>query len=535
MMTIVGLALLAFAEPPAAALSPRELAPGVFVLGSSQQFGAANLGWVVLEDRVILIGVPHPRRIPQLLEHVAQALSKPIAAAIVMQVRPDDVESALALARKGIDVMVQKDGAEVLRAAFERAPTTDNPAARGHIREFADRLEMGAGRLKIEVLSQGPVSGPGVVAVYLPQPQVLFAGALCVHGPRAELPGTDTLRWLSALGNLERLPCRTVVPGRGSVGDASLLDREQRFLRELRRQVGHQIAQARPLEDIVKEVKITPGYLVWMPYDQPIREDVEHVYRELTVPLAPFGASGHPPADPAPKALVLIGDSPHDPDHIEAGLRRALGRAGIVPYVAVDTRALSAENLKQVRLLVMLRDGAIWPNGREKPAVTWMTPEQEQAVVNFVERGGGFLALHNSTALYPEGGPFQKLIGGVYKGHGPLERFRVSVLDRPRTRSPEAWTTSRSPTSNIRRAPGPPACSPSARKPVRRGDSGGGGMGPPGRPRPGLLSGQRPHPRGPGSSRVSEARPECRPLVPYRPPGLTWKSSSLRAWPATSA
>src|SRR3974377_524373 len=65
------------------------------------------------------------------------------------------------------------------------------------------------------------------------------SGALCVHGPRAEPPGTDTLLWLSALSSVQRLPCRTVVPGRGSVGDASLLDREKRFLRELRRPGGH--------------------------------------------------------------------------------------------------------------------------------------------------------------------------------------------------------------------------------------------------------------------------------------------------------
>ena len=32
-------------------------------------------------------------------------------------------------------------------------------------------------------------------------------------------------------------------------------------------------------------------------------------------------------------------------------------------------------------------------------------------------------------ALYPEGGPFLRLIGGTFNGHGPLERFRVIVLD----------------------------------------------------------------------------------------------------------
>ena len=104
-------------------------------------------------------------------------------------------------------------------------------------------------------------------------------------------------------------------------------------------------------------------------------------------------------------------------------------QAGVSPFFAVDTRALTAANLEAVRLLVILRDGASWPGGAAKLKV-WMTWEQENAVVNFVERGGGFLALHNATALYPEGGTYLRLVGGTYTTHGPLERFRVNVLDR---------------------------------------------------------------------------------------------------------
>ena len=58
-----------------------------------------------------------------------------------------------------------------------------------------------------------------------------------------------------------------------------------------------------------------------------------------------------------------------------------------------------------------------------------MTPDQERAIVDFVEGGGGLLALHNATGLYPEGGPYLNLLGGTYDGHGPLERFRVMVTD----------------------------------------------------------------------------------------------------------
>src|SRR5262249_158476 len=62
--------------------------------------------------------------------------------------------------------------------------------------------------------------------------------------------------------------------------------------------------------------------------------------------------------------------------------------------------------------------------------------------VAFVEGGGGLLNLHNAMGLYPEGGPYLKLVGGKYTGHGPLERFRVEVVDarHPVTRGVEDFS-----------------------------------------------------------------------------------------------
>jgi type 1 glutamine amidotransferase len=107
-------------------------------------------------------------------------------------------------------------------------------------------------------------------------------------------------------------------------------------------------------------------------------------------------------------------------------------------------------------LFVILRDGRQLPRtvpGRPDLRVlddplhgtirTWMTLEQEQAVVNFVEKGGSFLNLHNSLGLYPPDGPYLKLVGGRYIGHGPYERFRIEVADRahPITQGVTDFTT----------------------------------------------------------------------------------------------
>jgi type 1 glutamine amidotransferase len=147
------------------------------------------------------------------------------------------------------------------------------------------------------------------------------------------------------------------------------------------------------------------------------------------VPVAPF--HGHEPAatDRRPHALVLIGDQPHEPGHIEDGLRPVFEATGVVPHFTADVKALSARNLAMVRLLVILRDGLQRPERDHRADFNWMTPEQERAVVEFVEAGGGFLNLHNAMGLYPPRGPYLDLVGGRFTGHGPLERFRVEVVD----------------------------------------------------------------------------------------------------------
>jgi len=377
------------------ALEPREVAPGVFVLSFSDKHGSANAGWIALDEHVLLVGAPHAEVVPRLLEEAARTAGKPVREAVVLDVGPHAIEAGRSLAARGVGVLEGPEGVRRLRQA-------------------------GGGEVEIHPL--GPGVGGGSVAVLIKPAGVLFTGAACVHGPRVVLPGSNTGLWLQALRKLRGLGAKVVVPGRGTSGGPEVVERHERFLVELRRQVGHCVAQGWPLEPVRKRVRIEPEWLVWMPYDHPTMEDIDHVYSELTVPKAPFALDPFRADERAARVLVVIGDSPHEPGHLEA--------AGVAARLAVDPRSISEETLRSVELLVLLRDGYWWPDGPEKPPRQWMTLEQERAIAAFVERGGGFLALHNATGLYPEKGPYLELLGGTYEGHGPLERFRVRVVDR---------------------------------------------------------------------------------------------------------
>jgi len=140
-----------------------------------------------------------------------------------------------------------------------------------------------------------------------------------------------------------------------------------------------------------------------------------------------------------PRALALIGDRYHSPVYIRDALAKAFVRENVPITFIQDHQLLTAKRLEKYDLLVFLKDGMIWPDGYDQDHVKWMKRHQEQAIWDFVNGGGGFLALHNSHGLYPPDGPYYELFGGDYGGHPPPAKFTVRVEDpeHPITRGVE--------------------------------------------------------------------------------------------------
>ena len=380
----------------------QQIAPGVHLAGFADRYGSANCGWIELEDRTVLIDLPPGIGVEAFLAAVARTSSKPVRSLLLTSEPGPENETLRALKARGVEV-VEVSGA-------------------------GRKIPVGKGPRSIETIPCDDGLETAAAAIYLPRERILFAGRMVIHGPRAELVGRDTLAWMAALRKLKQLGAKRVVPGYGSWEGEDLLGRQMRYLAELRRQVAYGICLGLPLEEIRKGILLPASYYAWTAYGEPAAEDIEHLFREQTVPAAPFGREEPSGQDKGPQALVLIGDRFHEPEHIREGLKPVFEATGVTPHFAVDVRALSAGNLAQVQLLVVLKDGMLWPEGNERPYRQWMTMEQQKAVVEFVEAGGGFLNLHNSMGLYPEG-PYLDLVGGRYKGHGPLERFGVEVVD----------------------------------------------------------------------------------------------------------
>jgi hypothetical protein len=175
-----------------------------------------------------------------------------------------------------------------------------------------------------------------------------------------------------------------------------------------------------------------------------------------TLAAGTAGSAGRTRAATKATAFALIGDRYHNSDYIRSALKRTIVREmGISVDFTDEVELLNARTLDGYKLLIILRDGMIWPDGypdestnagwltsgrpklisdpplpdsKPKPAF-WMTPEQGKAVRQFVDNGGGALLLHNVTHIGTTNPDFRHVLGASYLGHPPVRTFKVRVTN----------------------------------------------------------------------------------------------------------
>ena len=131
-----------------------------------------------------------------------------------------------------------------------------------------------------------------------------------------------------------------------------------------------------------------------------------------------------------PRALALIGDNYHGPVMMRDGLITALVKENIPITFLEDPLALNTKMLEEFSLLIIARNGRYWPDGYGKPQAAWMTEELQKGIWEFVNKGGGFLAVHNAHTMYPPNGLYYKLFGGDFGGHPKPYTFALRVENK---------------------------------------------------------------------------------------------------------
>jgi len=162
-------------------------------------------------------------------------------------------------------------------------------------------------------------------------------------------------------------------------------------------------------------------------------------------------------ASPKATAFALVGDRYHNSDYMRTGLGKTLVRdAGVSIDFSDEVKLLNTENLTGYKLLIVFRDGMLWPEGypdessnaawagrrgdtklvsappvpaHPSQPMYWIQPHQGKAVKDFVSNGGGVLFYHNVTYISPHNDDFRDVLGAVTQNHPPIRKFKVKVVN----------------------------------------------------------------------------------------------------------
>jgi quinoprotein relay system zinc metallohydrolase 2 len=148
-----------------------------------------------------------------------------------------------------------------------------------------DRIELDLGDRRIELQAWPTAHTDQDLTVFDPATGTIFVGDLVFDDHLPVLDG-NLKGWLAAHDRLAALPVRLAVPGHGQPGDLEpLLDRQRRYLVDLRDRVRAAIRRGRPLAATVESLGTSPGpsnhTATWALVESFQRRNVTTAYAEL--------------------------------------------------------------------------------------------------------------------------------------------------------------------------------------------------------------------------------------------------------------
>jgi glyoxylase-like metal-dependent hydrolase (beta-lactamase superfamily II) len=128
------------------------------------------------------------------------------------------------------------------------------------------RLDLGGVSVRIFTKGPTPLHTRGDTVIWVEQDRVLFTGDLVMSRRFLAANQNASIRlWLTTLDELAALEPVHVVPAHGDLGNATMIARDQEYLRAVQARVADLRKQGRSVEDAVKAVaeEIAPKYPEW--------------------------------------------------------------------------------------------------------------------------------------------------------------------------------------------------------------------------------------------------------------------------------
>jgi cyclase len=270
-----------------------EIAPGVYFRKMQWQpaFIGCNQGWVIFDDFVLVIDANFPNQAEEIIPLIRKTTDKPIRYVFDTHYHGDHADGNPVFQKIGATAIASENSRLEFREkgikGFEKSKI-DKPAEYGKLDYaypslyFPTKLIIEDKSQRVELIHFGHGHTAGDAVAWLPKHQILFTGDSCLNGPFNYLGDSNTASWIAALGEMKKLPVKTVCPGHGEKSDGTLIDKQRRYFVELREYVQTAIDGGKSLDDIKKSIDF-PWYMEWtgVPVSQQT-ENIGHVYKELS-------------------------------------------------------------------------------------------------------------------------------------------------------------------------------------------------------------------------------------------------------------
>jgi len=230
-----------------------QIAPDVyFHEGDLKVNGHCNNGWVVFEDYVLVIDGNFPSGAREIIPKIKAVTDKPIHFAFDTHHHGDHAygnqvwvdNGAVPVAHAGVIAEMKK----YETGYYGGKPGRWEDTAKNRKDVAASKLKpptllynkdmiFDDGRHRVELLYFGVAHTHGDGFAWLPKERILFTGDACVNGPYNYMADGDSEQWVKTLELAKKLDAKMICPGHGPMGTAQILEEQQAYFVELRKQV----------------------------------------------------------------------------------------------------------------------------------------------------------------------------------------------------------------------------------------------------------------------------------------------------------
>ena len=266
-----------------------KLAEGVY--GFIGKEGAANSGFVVTEEGVIVIDTQGPKDLAlRLKKKIRETTDKPILYVINTHFHGDHTygnqyfkEAKEIIAHENTKKnLIEKDKEN--RDQFKRffgEKSLEGFELTLPTKTIKDTFTLQAGGKTIKLAYLGKGHTDGDIIIYLPAERVIFGGDLLYKDRLPWLGDAYISEWIETLDKLKVFDAGIYVPGHGGVGDFDILLNLQHYLIDLQSEVKQYIKNGKTIDEMKKEISL-PKYEDWFKYHEWLPFNAEKAYRKLT-------------------------------------------------------------------------------------------------------------------------------------------------------------------------------------------------------------------------------------------------------------